>query len=75
MLGQGGSGVVYDARWGPRRVALKVLHAGLAGTGRERAQFLAEATKLQQIWGNPTLQRSILLQDYPAYGTVQNNTA
>jgi hypothetical protein len=32
------------------------------------------AAALQQIWGSPTLQRSILLQDYPAYGTVQNNT-
>ncbi|HUJ60719.1 MAG TPA: serine/threonine-protein kinase [Kofleriaceae bacterium] len=49
MLGQGGSGIVYDATWGPRRVALKVLHPTLVGTGKERAQFFAEAQKLQNI--------------------------
>lgn len=49
ILGQGGSGIVYDAKWGPRRVALKVLHPGHAGTSRERAQFLLEAQRLQQI--------------------------
>jgi serine/threonine-protein kinase len=49
VLGEGGSGVVYDATWGPRRVALKVLHANLVGTGKERAQFLTEAQRLQQI--------------------------
>jgi serine/threonine protein kinase len=49
VLGQGGSGIVYDATWGPRRVALKVLHAGYVGTGKERQQFLAEAQRLQQI--------------------------
>jgi serine/threonine protein kinase len=49
VLGQGGSGIVYDATWGPRRVALKVLHPSLVGTGKERAQFLTEAQRLQQI--------------------------
>ena len=49
ILGQGGSGIVYDAHWGPRRVALKVLHPSLVGTGRERSQFLGEARRLQQI--------------------------
>lgn len=49
ILGQGGSGIVYDAHWGPRRVALKVLHPSLVGTGRERSQFLGEAQRLQQI--------------------------
>src|SRR5438067_12136165 len=49
VLGQGGSGIVYDATWGPRKVALKVLQPGLVGTGKERAQFLAEAQKLQQV--------------------------
>ena len=48
-LGHGGSGVVYDANWGPRRVALKVLHPSLVGTGKERAQFITEAQRLQQI--------------------------
>jgi serine/threonine-protein kinase len=49
VLGQGGSGIVYDATWGPRRVALKVLHPALVATARERAQFLAEARRLQDI--------------------------
>jgi serine/threonine-protein kinase len=49
VLGQGGSGVVYDAQWGPRRVALKVVHPTLVGTERIRSQFLAEARRLQTI--------------------------
>ena len=49
VLGTGGSGIVYDAVWGPRRVALKVLHATLVATDKERAQFLGEAKRLQQI--------------------------
>src|SRR5262245_7759760 len=49
VLGQGGSGIVYDANWGPRRVALKVLHPSLVGTGKERSQFIAEAERLKQI--------------------------
>jgi predicted Ser/Thr protein kinase len=49
VLGQGGSGVVYDAQWGPRRVALKVVHPTLVGTERIRTQFLAEARRLQTI--------------------------
>ncbi len=49
VLGEGGSGVVYDATWGPRRVALKVLHPTRVQTGKERAQFLTEAQRLQQI--------------------------
>lgn len=49
VLGQGGSGIVYDATWGPRRVALKVLHPSLVGTPKDRSQFLAEAQRLQQI--------------------------
>lgn len=31
------------------------------------------ASALQQIWGSSTLPLSILLEPYPAYGTVQNN--
>lgn len=31
------------------------------------------ADKLAQIWGSTSLPRTILLTDYPAYGTVQNN--
>ena len=49
LLGQGGSGIVYDATWGPRRVALKVLHPALVGTGKERAQYVTEAQRLQAI--------------------------
>src|SRR5690348_11431733 len=49
VLGTGGSGVVLDARWGHREVALKVLHPTLIATARERAQFLEEARRLQEI--------------------------
>ncbi|MEP6865529.1 MAG: serine/threonine-protein kinase [Deltaproteobacteria bacterium] len=64
VLGQGGSGVVYDAAWGPRRVALKVLHAELVGTGKERAQFLAEAQRLQQI-GHPAVVKVLAVGTLP----------
>src|SRR2546430_1710761 len=64
VLGQGGSGVVYDAAWGPRRVALKVLHAGLIGTGKERAQFLAEAQRLQQV-GHPSVVKVLSVGQLP----------
>lgn len=40
---------MYDATWGPRQVALKVLHPHLSDTDRVRTQFLAEAKRLQQI--------------------------
>ncbi|MEO6776908.1 MAG: serine/threonine-protein kinase, partial [Kofleriaceae bacterium] len=63
-LGRGGSGVVYDASWGPRRVALKVLHAELLGTGKERAQFLAEAQRLQQI-GHPAVVKVLAVGTLP----------
>jgi serine/threonine-protein kinase len=49
VLGEGGSGVVYDATWGHRRVALKVLREELLGTPRERDRFLAEAELLQAV--------------------------
>jgi serine/threonine protein kinase len=64
VLGQGGSGIVYDARWGPRRVALKVLHANLVGTGKERSQFLAEAQRLQQI-GHPSVVKVLTTGQLP----------
>ena len=47
VLGEGGSGTVYDARWGHREVALKVLRGDL-GDG-ERARFLAEARLLVEM--------------------------
>jgi predicted Ser/Thr protein kinase len=49
VLGEGGSGIVYDARWGHREVALKVLHPALVATSKERDQFLAEARRLAEI--------------------------
>ena len=64
VLGQGGSGVVYDASWGPRRVALKVLHTELLGTGKERAQFLTEAQRLQQI-GHPAVVKVLAVGTLP----------
>ncbi len=63
-LGQGGSGVVYDAVWGPRRVALKVLHARLVATGKERAQFLGEARRLQQI-AHPSVVKVFAVGELP----------
>ncbi|MEZ4404504.1 MAG: protein kinase [Kofleriaceae bacterium] len=44
VLGQGGSATVFDARWGHRSVALKVVRAEL-GEG-ERGRFLEEARLL-----------------------------
>jgi serine/threonine protein kinase len=64
VLGQGGSGVVYDARWGPRRVALKVPHAALLETPRARAQFLAEAQRLQSI-GHPSVVKVLAAGELP----------
>ena len=64
VLGQGGSGVVYDATWGPRRVALKVLHPSLVGTGKERAQFLTEAQRLQQIM-HPSVVKVLAVGQLP----------
>jgi serine/threonine protein kinase len=64
VLGQGGSGIVYDATWGPRRVALKVLHPSLVGTGKERAQFLTEAQRLQQIM-HPSVVKVLALGQLP----------
>src|SRR5215831_6833140 len=52
VLGQGGSGMVYDARWGHREIALKVLHPSLVATAKEREQFLAEARRLAEL-GHP----------------------
>src|SRR6266850_7488916 len=64
VLGRGGSGIVYDARWGPRRVALKVLQPDLVGTGKERAQFLAEAQRLQQI-AHPSVVKVFAVGELP----------
>jgi serine/threonine-protein kinase len=64
VLGRGGSGIVYAAKWGPRRVALKVLHEGLVGTGKERAQFLAEAQRLQQI-AHPSVVKVFAVGELP----------
>ena len=49
VLGEGGSGTVYDAAWGHRRVALKVLRRELLRTEREEERFLAEASLLQSV--------------------------
>ncbi len=63
-LGRGGSGVVYDASWGPRRVALKVLHPSLIGTERLRTQFLAEAKRLQTIT-HPSVVKVLAVGELP----------
>ena len=64
VLGEGGSGIVYDATWGPRRVALKVLHPSLADTERVRAQFLSEAQKLQAIT-HPSVVKVLAVGELP----------
>jgi serine/threonine-protein kinase len=64
VLGEGGSGIVYDATWGPRRVALKVLHPSLADTERIRAQFLSEAQKLQTIT-HPSVVKVLAVGELP----------
>ncbi|MFT3698146.1 MAG: serine/threonine-protein kinase [Kofleriaceae bacterium] len=56
-LGRGGSGVVYDASWGPRRVALKVLNEGASG-------YLEEAQRLQQI-GHPSVVKVLAAGELP----------
>ncbi|MEO8702492.1 MAG: serine/threonine-protein kinase [Kofleriaceae bacterium] len=64
ILGRGGSGIVYDAMWGPRRVALKVLHRELASTARVREQFLAEAKRLQAIT-HPAVVKVLAVGELP----------
>ncbi|HEY4177520.1 MAG TPA: protein kinase [Kofleriaceae bacterium] len=64
VLGEGGSGIVYDAVWGPRRVALKVLHPQLADTERVRAQFFAEAQRLQAI-SHPSVVKVLSVGELP----------
>ncbi|HEY4057660.1 MAG TPA: serine/threonine-protein kinase, partial [Kofleriaceae bacterium] len=64
VLGEGGSGIVYDAVWGPRRVALKVLHPQLADTERVRAQFFAEAQRLQAI-SHPSVVKVLAVGELP----------
>ena len=64
VLGEGGSGIVYEANWGPRRVALKVLHPSLIGTQREKAQFLTEAQRLQQI-AHPSVVKVFAVGELP----------
>ena len=64
VLGRGGSGTVYDAIWGPRRVALKVLRDELLGTAKERAQFLAEARRLQAIV-HPSVVKVLAVGELP----------
>jgi serine/threonine protein kinase len=64
VLGHGGSGTVYDAVWGPRRVALKVVSDPIAGTVRQRAQFLAEAQRLQTI-AHPSVVKVLASGELP----------
>jgi predicted Ser/Thr protein kinase len=49
LLGEGGSGTVYDAEWGQRRVALKVLRRELVPGPKEQERFLAEARLLGAV--------------------------
>src|SRR5512146_2224866 len=49
VLGEGGSGRVYDAVWGHRRVALKVLRRELVATPGDAERFANEAALLQAV--------------------------
>ncbi len=49
VLGEGGSGRVYDATWGHRRIALKVLRRELVTTEHEAARFASEAALIQSV--------------------------
>ncbi|MEJ7601478.1 MAG: serine/threonine-protein kinase [Kofleriaceae bacterium] len=64
VLGQGGSGVVYDAQWGPRRVALKIVHPSVVGTERIRTQFFEEARCLQTIT-HPSVVKVLAVGELP----------
>lgn len=55
---------MYDAVWGPRRVALKVLHPSLADSERVRAQFLSEAGRLQAI-AHPSVVKVLAVGELP----------
>jgi serine/threonine-protein kinase len=49
VLGEGGSSVVYAARWGAREVALKVIQSEGPVTEADRTRFLAEAERMQRV--------------------------
>ena len=76
VLGEGGSGIVYEVRVrgrrgrfeGPTR-ALKVLRAELAPSERERRRFLAEAERMRRVSapGLLTLLESGILADERPY--------
>jgi len=53
VLGEGGTGIVYDAveKDGARAVALKVMHAHLAGDKQIRGRFQREAAILRRLEG------------------------
>jgi TPR repeat protein/tRNA A-37 threonylcarbamoyl transferase component Bud32 len=49
VLGRGATGIVYEAEWGPRRVALKVLDVERLPGERQRQRFLREAQLLASM--------------------------
>jgi serine/threonine-protein kinase len=64
LLGAGGSGQVFEARWGPRRVALKVLRADLLPAASERERFFTEARLLAEI-GHPGIVKILSAGELP----------
>lgn len=64
VLGQGGSGIVYVARWGHREVALKVLRDNLVATESERRRFFEEARSLSEI-KHPSVVKVLSFGDLP----------
>jgi serine/threonine-protein kinase len=49
ILGNGGMGTVYEARWGDKRCAVKVLSPSLAADAQLRERFVREAKAMQDI--------------------------
>ena len=50
-LGEGGVGSVWEARWGGRRVAVKVLHPSVAADPDAQERFYREAQALEMLKG------------------------
>lgn len=64
VLGQGATGTIYEARWGPRTVALKILHADHADAPRRRERFFAEAELFRSI-AHPSMVKILSAGELP----------
>ena len=69
VLGEGGTGVVYEAKKtsGGETIALKVVHPALSGDKQVRGRFLREAAVLRMLGGDficPVLESGELTQEH-----------